>query len=312
MTRRLLPALLLAALCFAWPAAGQVEAGRKIGVGEVKISPAALRQANADGVGNDVEVIRESLDSQLVSGLVSTRLFTVVTRENLAEVLRERGADPGQANAAETRPAAAFEAAGCDILVVPTIDSVQVVKNEFEVGGEFHEQTIVTFGVVMVLLDTETGRVLESSNETFAADARFAQALPTQRLSGSDPTRQALRDAAGDAAAFGLNNVLDATFPALVMDVTDNVVTLSRGGGTGIRPGQRWEIYALGEEMRHPYTGRTFRKEVLVGRAEVVRVRPDFSHAVLLDDFDPANVVRGQVARLMPGQGNEPNGRAGR
>ena len=77
----------------------------------------------------------------------------------------------------------------------------------------------------------------------------------------------------------------DILYPAKVIAKTDNQITLNRGDGTGIAPGQIWIIYAAGKPLIDPDTGENLgTEEIAIGKARITSVTPRTASAELLED----------------------------
>ena len=112
----------------------------------------------------------------------------------------------------------------------------------------------------------------------------------TQRVVREGFNNGAVNDALIEEAAAELANkasqrVTDVVYPARVLSVTDNVVTVNRGEQTGIAPNQRWEVFATGKELTDPDTGEVLgREEIKMGEIEITDVLPKFSKARIVGE----------------------------
>jgi predicted RNA-binding protein (virulence factor B family) len=90
------------------------------------------------------------------------------------------------------------------------------------------------------------------------------------------------------------SRVADAIFPARVIGKRDKVVTINRNDTSGIKVGQVWEVFTLGDELVDPDTGEKTREEISVGTVKIARVTPQNSQANILTDtgIDRLAVVR--------------------
>ena len=90
------------------------------------------------------------------------------------------------------------------------------------------------------------------------------------------------------------SRVADAVFPARILGTRGKTVTINRNDTSGIKVGQVWEVFVLGDELVDPDTGDKSREEVFVGTVKVTRVTPQNSQAEILEDtgIDKLALVR--------------------
>ena len=72
-------------------------------------------------------------------------------------------------------------------------------------------------------------------------------------------------------------------------------MTINRNDQSGIKVGQTWEVFILGDEMVDPDTGDKSREEVLVGKVKITRVTPQNSQAEAIED---TGIDKGAIVRL--------------
>ena len=79
--------LLLPALAF-----GQLSEGKKdtIFIGKVNIQPSVKQMAERHGKDLELDRVAQSLETQFISAVSSTRVFQLVDRKRIAEIQREQ------------------------------------------------------------------------------------------------------------------------------------------------------------------------------------------------------------------------------
>jgi hypothetical protein len=123
-------------------------------------------------------------------------------------------------------------------------------------------------------------------------------------LAGS-PGEAGLADQVG--ATFGLlvQEVINA-FPAvegLVVSVDGDRVYLDLTEKDGIQRGQEFTVFRKGEEFLHPFTRKPLgRFEDILGYAQITRVEPRFSEAVLIPVPERAKVAAEDGVRITRGR----------
>jgi hypothetical protein len=100
-----------------------------------------------------------------------------------------------------------------------------------------------------------------------------------------------------EAAQKIVDRVTDVVYPAKIMTRTDRQITINRGDGTGIAPGQLWTVFALGKALKDPDTGEVLgREEFVAGTARILSVQAKFTTAEVVDGGD--RIREGMLLRL--------------
>ncbi|MGA1204925.1 MAG: CsgG/HfaB family protein [Opitutales bacterium] len=261
------------------------QAQRKVlAVGKVKTSESVNAAANRDGSANSLMRVSEAIDGQLIDALNGTRKFEIIARSDL-DALLEEGAFTG----------AGLQVGGSDYLLVPSIDDYQDLIERATFGGigATAEKRKIRLGMVCRIYDAASGKLVESTN--FQLDNKNVEKLLENSTRNGSFSDDLLRKIAEEMGGQIANRVVDVIYPARVMSVVGPQVTINRGDGTGIAVGQKWDIFALGEEMIDPDTGESLgQNEVKVGEITINRVTPKFSTGNIGENF---GIVQGAVAR---------------
>lgn len=272
-----------------------VEAAKEtLAVSPVVASPALLQAVNQQGSNLALGRIMDSLDVQLLQALNETNKFTVVERQNLQPIIEEQSF--GDSGNVDTNTAAGpFQLTGADFLLVVGIDDFQdfVDRAEFaEISREI-ERRNVRIAAVARIYDTTSGALRDSVS--MALDETDTQEYFTAGQRNGDTTEAIYRQIATVMADQIANGLADSLYPPRVLAKTGSQITINRGEGTGIEPGQIWTVFAIGEDLIDPDTGENLgREEIMLGEAEIVRVSSRTAQALLLDDN---GVQKGQVIR---------------
>ena len=241
--------------------------------------------------------IIESLDSQLIDRVNATRKFDVLSRSDLADVVKEQ--DLGASGNVDSKTAAkAGQLAGAKYLLVATVDDFQdyYEKAVFEGTGRSATKRVFRFSIVGKIYDSSTGKLLESANFQTGND-EFKQIQQDRSYSVyngllSDDMRVAISRSMAEKIA---NHVVDVIYPAKVLIKRDNMVTINRGEGGGVAEGDLFNVFALGEEMIDPDTKESLgHEEVKVGQVKISQVNPKTSMATILED---TGIDKGAVLR---------------
>ena len=241
--------------------------------------------------------IIESLDSQLIDRVNATRKFDVLSRSDLADVVKEQ--DLGASGNVDSKTAAkAGQLAGAKYLLVATVDDFQdyYEKAVFEGTGRSATKRVFRFSIVGKIYDSSTGKLLESANFQTGND-EFKQIQQDRSYSVnngllSDEMMVAISRSMAEKIA---NHVVDVIYPAKVLIKRDNMVTINRGEGGGVAEGDLFNVFALGEEMIDPDTKESLgHEEVKVGQVKISQVNPKTSMATILED---TGIDKGAVLR---------------
>ncbi|MSR42082.1 MAG: hypothetical protein EXS10_09330 [Phycisphaerales bacterium] len=273
------------------PAAPQPTAVGRIvvGVPPVVVLPAVLASAQEHGTAGELAKIQQALDRKIGNALQSSRKFDVVAQADLGRVLQQQDDvlkggryDPNDPNAAR-----AAKLAGVKYIAAITIDDFQdqVQTANFEGTGQTATRRQIRLAAITDILDTSTGKVLESFRTTLS-DLN-AQANPTYVINGKGGslTESVVNSIADQLADKTAARFLDIMFPAKVLAVRDGVITINRGDTTNIKKGQIWQAFATGAELFDPDTGESLGKEeVSVGFVQITDVQPTKSIAEISGD----------------------------
>lgn len=269
-----------------------------LGVHTVTITPSIKEAILAKGKDKVLSLRRvaESLEQQLIDRVHNTRKFSIVARADLERLLKDQelqsfSSDPSDANVAQ-----AFKIAGCQYALFTMIDDFQDLEQVLkgEGGVVLATKRSVRLSVVAKIYDVTTGVLLETANfQTSNKDGK-------QHMTGSiadGKTNDQMLTAMARIQAFNVaNRVMDVIYPAKIIGMTGDQITINRGDGTGIAKGQTWSVFALGEELIDPDTGEKLgAEEVAVGKAQIISVTPKFSRARVTENL---GVSKLQVLRM--------------
>lgn len=244
---RFLPAFLIALTLGVLPLPAQL---KKIGVSDVKPTPALVEANRKAGKLNSLERVVQALDGQMIAAVHGTRRFEVIARSDLASLLQEAGL--------AGRP---MQVAGVDYLLVTSVDDFQDFTETatFAALGKTATRRIIQFSAVARIYESDTGKLIETAN--FQISNRDARENLGQTERSGDLSDALLVSLTRDMAERVARRVADVIFPARIVSRIDRQVTINRGDGTGIQAGQVWGVFALGQEMIDPDTGVSLGRE---------------------------------------------------
>lgn len=94
-------------------------------------------------------------------------------------------------------------------------------------------------------------------------------------------------------------DIINAIYPLMAVAVSPMSITIGQGGDA-LKVGQKFDVFALGRELKDPYTGESLGKqELLVGQVQVVSTQFKTSEARILNGNDQVvtNFSSGLVLR---------------
>ncbi|HRY46962.1 MAG TPA: CsgG/HfaB family protein [Candidatus Paceibacterota bacterium] len=252
---------------------------------------------SAEKANKRIELTRvvEALDIQLTSQVNSSRKFQVVSRSDLAEVMKEQefGAS------GNVDPATAAQRAkmvGARYVLVPLIDDFQdhLETATFAGTGRSMTRRTLRLSCVANIYDSSTGKLLESPNLQIRRNDVLENRSYT--LQDGDLKDEMLQNLARDMAGQITVRLSEIIFPAKVVARRDKQVTINRGDGSGIAVGQVWNVYAAGEELIDPDTQESLgREEIPAGKVRIVQVNPKTAIGEILED---KGIAKESILRL--------------
>jgi hypothetical protein len=235
------------------------------------------------------------LHDQLIDAVVHTDTLDVVERTRLDTILGEQEltkkeiTDPNEA-------ARLGKVVGANYFVLGTLADVELEKTArplpYTTQAELnlHGRIKIDFRVV----DVETSRVVASASEETHDEMRG--------VSGSedkDDLKRFWERLRRQAAANIAQRIVDALVPIKLIRVSDAEVELSRGALTGIREGNLFDVFEMGEALKDPDTGRVVdRQQQRLGQIQVTSVDPGKATARVVSQTGTMRV--GAVCRPVP------------
>ncbi len=280
----------------ALPMIGTAQDKATLAVSSIKRT-ASLANAVPANKKAQLDRIIESLDGQLISAFNTTRKFEVLSRSDLNDLIKEQSL--GASGNVDAKTAAqAGKLAGAKYLLVATVDDFQdyVETATFEGTGRSATKRVFRFSIVGKVYESSTGKLLESANFQTGND-EFKQIQQERNYSVKDGelSDEMMVAVSRSMAEKIATHIADVIFPAKVLVKRDDTVTINRGEGGGVKEGDVFNVFALGEEMIDPDTKESLgREEVKVGKVKISQVNPKTSVASVLED---TGISQGAVLR---------------
>lgn len=234
---------------------------------------------------NFTGLIRESL--------VKSRKFNVLERDYLRKVIDENKitesewAKPGE----EQRIGKLLVS---DYLVIGHIDSLQKKETPVNIGltGEHTVREIYDFKIHFNITEVKSGKVVFAQHMQRKLNTRDIPASERRDMVPSDYIMKLFEPVAIEAA----NLILEGIFPIKVASINGDVVTLNRGEGSGLKIGDKLNVFNIGGTVKDPDTGEILgSEEVKIAEIEITSVQPKFSQAKVVNPT--SEVKQGAICR---------------
>jgi len=283
----LLPGLLLAA---------ELSQGEKdtIFIGELRVQPSVIEAAEKQGRSLELKRVIQSLDSQFINALNGTRVFQLVERKRKGDIELEQGfaavaVDPNDKNLAQSG-----KMAGARFAFLPQIDGFEdrAETVEYQAIGRAALNRKLFLSVVVQVVDTTTGKLLADSPSVQLNRIESLEGVRTGQAVGSE---QILVELAKEMAKKLSHELIALLRPAKVLSVSGKQILLNRGSEAGFSKDEMVEIYAT-QNVKDEDTGETFRNEVPVGQATIVRLDKKQSYATIVGE--DLGIAKGCVVRI--------------
>jgi curli biogenesis system outer membrane secretion channel CsgG len=210
------------------------------------------------------------LAQALVQNIVSTRKFAVLDREYVGEISGEQRLVASSASNDDLCKLGAI--LGADYIVVGTLEDLHAETSNIPVP---YTQRVIPrrdggISISLRVVDIATSQIKLADTVNIKGRIR-------------DDAQSASMDLCAQAAAGCALKITEAIYPMRVIAVEHGMVVLNQGGDM-VREGARYELFALGKELKDPVTGESLgRMERKCGIIEIIRSKPKMSEARVLE-----------------------------
>jgi curli biogenesis system outer membrane secretion channel CsgG len=214
----------------------------------------------------------------LVSYLVQSRRFTVLDREFIKETLGERklivdGNTPVEEMARLGQDLVA------DYILAGVLEDVNFTTTQVKMQTSNRHITTRSgrFEFSYRIIDVDTRQIV------FSDFARFKfKDSDIRRVDSSIGNKNVESILCILAAEKVSRKILEAIYPIAIVSVSGNNVILNQGG-SGVKAGDRFDVFELGNRIVDPYTKEYIGKEeIFSGTIEITRVNPKQSYARII------------------------------
>jgi curli biogenesis system outer membrane secretion channel CsgG len=234
----------------------------------------------------------DGMADQLTDALMQSGEFIVLERETLGDVLDEQDL-AASGRAARSKSAQTGKITSAQILIKGAITEFES-KSEgsgsgfsikgFNIGSKSGGAHV---GLIIRLIDTTTGQVLESKRvEGKAKSGGFKLGLSIEGVGfGTDsfkktPLGKATQIAIDNAVEFIAAKMRTLPFQGRVIKVSGEDVYISTGEKYGAAVGETFTVYRRGEELIDPDTGENLgSEEEKIGTVKIYQIKEKYSKA---------------------------------
>ena len=274
-----------------------------LAISTVKATPELENKIKSLGKNSELKQLTQSLEQMFADRISANNKFQIVSRNDsdLNEIISEQTfGDSGLVNPQTS--ARLGQIKGAKYILISTLDDFQDRTRILKIDNE-RKLSIRSLRVSLItkLYDSTTAALLDSATQTFTNEMR-RNINPTVLSDEGPNTDQIFADASRKIADKIAVDITNAIFPAKIVGCTFPLITINRGKGTGIKSGQTWVVYAIGEEMIDPDTGESLgTEEIPICKAKVLTVKTKTTTLQIVGD--DMGVEKGMIVR--PEQGNE-------
>jgi len=257
--------------------------------------------------------VGDTLTDMLQTALVNTGCFIVVERAELEQIMKEQKL----AEQGKTAPSSAAKAGslvGAQVIVMGAITAFEEqerggaiggITRSGRVGGIITNKAKVTLD--MRLVDTTTGEILQTA--TASGDASQTGALiggiPVGDIKigtaawQKTPIGNAAREAIENAVKIILDKMITLPWQAKIAQVKEEKIYINAGENAGMKVGDSYYVYSVGEPITDPDTGSILGvEETKAAVLEIIAVQEKLSIAKVLSYLTPNIALkRGDIIR---------------
>ncbi|AUB78254.1 hypothetical protein BBH56_03485 [Spiribacter roseus] len=244
-------------------------------------------------------VVSSRLTQRLVEAFTGTRRFAVLERSR-SEALDTELEFLTKPVVARREAARIGEAIGADYLVTAQVTDLEVMQSRrtLQLTSEVVREITASLAVNMRIVSTATRQIMWA--DTVAVNAQELKDLGVE----VEQRNQSLTATLQFVAAELTSRAVDAIYPIRIASVTEAGEIVLNQGDNRLSPGDRLDVFKLGEHVTDPYTGESLgREELPVGAVKVDRVTSKVAYASPVDaekwpgegSISGGYVVRGQT-----------------
>jgi curli biogenesis system outer membrane secretion channel CsgG len=250
--------------------------------------------------------VRNHIDNAFSENSQLARQFSVIERDKLALVMKEQGlATSGAINASSA--AAVGKLLGVRYILVGAVDSFTINSTRAgtnRLGGIGVNSVTAEATISMRIIDTNTGERLVSVNAegkvnkgggafrgtSLSRDAEWGLASEAAEKASQELVKKFV---AGNYASRFVAEGVNAKLEGKVIKVDGDRAWINLGSSSGLKVGDRFTVFAIGEALIDPDTGANLGStDEQTGTAEVVEAHEKFAIVRVTGKVEARSILR--------------------
>ena len=250
----------------------------------------------------------DAFAEMLTTALVKTGDYTVIERNELAQLLQEQQIGMAGITTQETA-AQAGQVLGAELVIIGAVSEFGNSKQSTGVDtrklGVGVDNSKATVAVDVRIVDPSTSEII-AAEDIRKARSKKGLSLRTRKLNIGSKNEfdesivgKAARDAVEGVVKLLGNNADKVRWQAKVVTMNGGDVFINAGANSGVKVGSRFSIYRAGEELIDPDTGLNLGSvEAKIGEIEVIDNQVGEGKAAKCRIVDGSDFERGDVVRI--------------
>lgn len=263
-------AILLTAAIFA-----QDDGPLTITLSRIEATKALLTTAQQEGSLANLQRIVDGLNPKIAAEAAKQGPFVVVGgRADQASIENDERNNSGNVDPAEVGEIGKWKAAKYGIWVI--VNGFTDVGGTATYSGISSFRRTVNVSFTMTINDLKTSETIATSSQQI--EEAYTKPVMSEQAARIEAARsdKLIDSVAGEISRLVIAECNDVLYPAVVMDVTDGVVTVSRGGNW-CEVGEVLDIYSPAKQIQHKITKKMINvKGKHVGTMTVTSVESDY------------------------------------
>lgn len=261
----------------------------------VRIPPSLLEKVQRDNTSLALQRAAATLEAAFTNALSATRVFQLVERQELETLGQEQELTDGGMVDAEYPHAARFgRLHGAKFVLIPTLDAFEelTTSKRYSASGRSDVTRTHFLSATIRIVDTKTGTLLP---EAPSVQRKVSEVLRNIREDQVGSGEEFLATQVKELARQLAQESVSMLRPAKVLKVSGKQILINRGSEAGFNLGDQVEIFAV-ENIRDEESGETYRNEIPVGQAEIIRIDKKQSFAMI--NGDDLGITTGGIVKI--------------
>ena len=264
-------------------------------VDAVRIQPSLYEKAQRDGTSLALLRAADTLEAEFTPALSATRVFQLVERSELATLSKEQElTDSGKVDAENQNAAKVGRLQGAKFVFIPTLVGFEdiTLTKRYTATGRSEVTRNLFFSTMVKIVNTKTGELLPEAPSVQLKEREVLRNLAEDQVGSGE---EFLVTQAKELARQLAQETVTMLRPAKVLKVSGKQLLINRGSEAGFNLGDQVEIFTI-ETIRDEESGETYRNEIPVGQAEIIRIDKKQSFAMI--NGDDLGVTTGGIVKI--------------